>query len=127
MSRTGTGKSIEPTRACRVLLVEDESLVAMLVEDMLHELGCEVVLAMRFDEAMRLAQESSIQMAVLDVNLGSELSYPVADVLRQRGIPFLFATGYGTRGLESSYRAVPTLQKPFAIDELARLMARARR
>ena len=106
---------------CRVLLVEDESLVAMVAEDTLLDLGCEVVLAMRLDAALSLAREADVQLAVLDVNLGEGCSYPVADILRARGIPFLFATGYSAAGLDLSYRGMPTLQKPYGAGELARL------
>jgi len=97
----------------RVLLVEDESLVAMLAEDMLTDLGCEVVVAMRLDKALDLARAGTFDAAVLDVNLGDARSYPVADVMFEREIPFLFATGYGVKGLEPTYRDVPVLQKPY--------------
>jgi DNA-binding response OmpR family regulator len=97
----------------RVLLVEDESLVAMLAEDMLTELGCEVVVAMRLDKALALARTGMFDAAVLDVNLGDARSYPVADVLFERALPFLFATGYGVQGLEPTYQDVPVLQKPY--------------
>ncbi|GJD31180.1 hypothetical protein PMNALOAF_2433 [Methylobacterium adhaesivum] len=97
----------------RVLLVEDESLVAMLAEDMLTELGCEVVIAMRLDKALALARTGTFDAAVLDVNLGDARSYPVADVLFERALPFLFATGYGVQGLEPTYQDVPVLQKPY--------------
>lgn len=82
----------------RVLLVEDESLVAMLAEDMLLDLGCEVVVAMRLDKAVDHVRTGNFDLAVLDVNLGDARSYPVADLLLERCTPFLFATGYGTQG-----------------------------
>jgi CheY-like chemotaxis protein len=99
----------------RTLVVEDESLVAMLIEDMVLDLGWEVVaVAGRLSEALPVAESGTIDFAILDVNLGSgTFSYPVADVLRARQIPFVFATGYGRAGLENGYRAIPTLQKPF--------------
>ncbi|KQP00996.1 response regulator [Methylobacterium sp. Leaf93] len=102
----------------RVLLVEDESLVAMLAEDMLLDLGCEVVVAMRLDQALRRLQVGDFDAAVLDVNLGETRSYPVADQLFERCIPFLFATGYGSAGLEPAYQAVPVMQKPYQKDQL---------
>ncbi len=105
---------------CRVLLVEDESLVAMAVEDTLTAIGCEVRLAMRLDAALRLAKTAAVDVAVLDVNLGQERSYPVADALSHRNIPFLFVSGYGRRGLDAAYQDRPTLQKPYRADELAR-------
>ena len=102
----------------RILLVEDESLVAALAEDLLLDAGCEVLLAMRLDEAMMLADDDEVELGILDVNLGEERSYPVADLLRARGTPFIFATGYGRAGLNGAYQDVPVLQKPYRGDEL---------
>ncbi|MEG9524179.1 MAG: response regulator [Hyphomicrobiales bacterium] len=108
----------------RVLLVEDESLVAMLAEDMLLDLGCEVAVAMRLSKALDLARSEAFDLAVLDVNLGDARSYPVADLLFERGTPFLFATGYGWKGLERTYRDVPVLQKPYQAEPLEHLLVR---
>lgn len=108
----------------RVLLVEDESLVAMFAEDMLLDLGCEVVIAMRLEQGMALARNEDFDFAVLDVNLGNTRSYPIADLLFERCIPFLFATGYGRQGLEAAYQAVPVLQKPYQADPLEHLLTR---
>jgi CheY-like chemotaxis protein len=106
-------------RGKRVLLVEDESLVAMLVEDMLLDLGAEVDVAMRLPDAMKLAEGGQYHLAVLDVNLGGgQRSDEVADALKSRGIPFLFATGYGERGLAERHRRVTTLQKPYRAGDL---------
>ena len=94
-------------------------LVAMSIEDMLLELGHEVAgLASRLGPALALARESRFDAAMLDVNLAGEPSFPVADLLIERGIPFLFATGYGRRGIEEKYRDHPMLQKPFLTAEL---------
>ncbi|SDN14079.1 CheY chemotaxis protein or a CheY-like REC (receiver) domain [Methylobacterium phyllostachyos] len=106
----------------RVLLVEDESLVAMMAEDMLLDLGCEVIVAMRLDKAVDYVHAETFDLAVLDVNLGDALSYPVANLLRERCTPFLFATGYGARGLEETYRSVPVLQKPYQAALMAHLL-----
>jgi CheY-like chemotaxis protein len=106
----------------RVLLVEDESLVAMMAEDMLLDLGCEVVVAMRLDKAVDHVRAGNFDFAVLDVNLGDARSYPVADLLFERCTPFLFATGYGKQGLEEAYRSVPVLQKPYQAAPLAHLL-----
>lgn len=106
----------------RVLLVEDESMVAMLAEDMLVDLGCDVVVAMRLDQALAQVQASDFDLAVLDVNLGSTRSYPVADALFERSVPFLFATGYGLKGVEPDYRVVPVLQKPYQQTQMQRLL-----
>ena len=107
---------------CRVLLVEDESLVAMLAEDMLIDLGCEVTTAMRLEQALAHLAASEFDLAVLDVNLGGTRSYPVADLLIERCIPFLFATGYGLDGLELAYQAVPVVQKPYQREQVGRLL-----
>jgi len=100
----------------RVLLVEDEALVAMLVEDMLADEGCEVAAtASRLGEALALAGDTGllIDLAILDVNLAGEPVFAVAEVLAKRGVPFAFATGYGAGGLPEAWRRRPTLQKPF--------------
>jgi DNA-binding response OmpR family regulator len=82
-------------RKPRVLIVEDETMVSMLIEDMTSDLGAEVVgPAAKFEQAMALALEADFDLAVLDVNLDGLVVYPVADVLRDRGIPFIFLTGY---------------------------------
>ena len=101
-------------------------MVAMLVEDMLTDLGHEVVgPAMRLEQAMPLAREAEIDFAVLDINLEGEPSFPVADILTARGIPFVFATGYGSKGLNDAYRGAVTLKKPFEPRHLQRAFARA--
>ena len=107
----------------RVLVVEDEMMVSMLIEDMLSELGCQVVgPASRLDEALALAKDADIDCAVLDVNLGGQPIFPVADLLRERGCPFAFATGYGDAGLREVDRGSPVLQKPFREGDLARVL-----
>lgn len=107
----------------RVLVVEDEVIVAMLIEDMLVDLGYDVVaLTTHLDEALTFARTMPLDLAVLDVNLNGTMSFPVADALRVRGIPFVFATGYGPRVLEAPYADAPTLQKPFQIVELQRTL-----
>ena len=101
-------------RRLRILIVEDEMLVAMNIEDMLLDLGHEVAgLASRLEPALSLAREANFDAAMLDVNLAGQPSFPVAKILRERGIPFLFATGYGIKGIEEEYRSFAVLQKPF--------------
>ena len=103
----------------KVLIVEDETLIAMLVEDMLIDLGYEVLgPATRLQRALEMAREESFDVALLDVNLAGEQSFPVAFELRERGIPFIFATGYGSKGLEERFRDEITLQKPFEMHQL---------
>ena len=108
----------------RILVVEDEMLVSMNIEDMLLELGHEVAgLASRLGPALALAGESRFDAAMLDVNLAGEPSFPVADLLAERGIPFLFATGYGRAGIDERFRSSPILQKPFRTAELGAALA----
>jgi CheY-like chemotaxis protein len=110
---------LQDTPGRRVLLVEDEAMIAMLVEDMLEDLGHELVtVATRLEEAVAAAGSGSVDLAILDLNLGGVLTYPVADALAVRGIPFIFATGYGNAGLAEAYSAWPTLQKPFTTEAL---------
>ena len=99
----------------RVLVVEDEVLVSMVIEDMLTRFGCKVVgPAGNVSEALALIEAAAIDGALLDVNLGGErLGFRVADVLASRGIPVLFASGYGKSILVSPHLDVPVLPKPF--------------
>ena len=107
----------------RVLVVEDEMMVSMLIEDMLSDLGCVVVgPAARLDEAVALVNAGGIDCAVLDVNLGGQPIFPLADLLREKGRPFAFATGYGDAGLREVDRGSPVLQKPFREGDLARVL-----
>jgi len=110
-------------RRLRILIVEDEMLVAMNIEDMLLDLGHEVAgIASRLEPALALAREGEFDVAMLDVNLAGEQSFPVADMLLHRGIPFLFATGYGAKGIPDSYQMHPVLQKPFRMGELSEML-----
>ena len=107
----------------KVLVVEDEMLVSMLVEDMLADLGCTVVgPAAELEEAMGLAQSADIDLALLDVNLGGKPIFPVADALKARGVPFAFASGYGEAGLSEDHRGAAVLQKPFREADLAKAL-----
>jgi DNA-binding response OmpR family regulator len=103
----------------RVFVVEDEMTIAMLIEEMFEELGFEVAgTSMRLESGLQLAQTVEADLAILDINLDGKPSFPIADVLRSRGIPFFFATGYGTRGLNAYYAGTPTLKKPFLFKDL---------
>jgi CheY-like chemotaxis protein len=110
----------------RIFIVEDELMIRMLLEDMLDELGYEIASAAgRVDEAIMLAREGEFDVAILDVNLNGQSINPVAEVLVERGVPFVFATGYGEQGIPESYRNRPTLQKPFQQESLSRALATA--
>jgi CheY-like chemotaxis protein len=105
----------------RILVVEDEALVALQLEDMLTDLGCTVIgPAARVRQALDLLERQAIDAAVLDLNVAGELVYPVADRLTDRGILFLFATGYRASALTEAYRIRPLLQKPFLLSSCAR-------
>jgi CheY-like chemotaxis protein len=107
----------------RILVIEDEMLIGMLLEDMLVDLGYGVAgVVPKLNDALAAVQRESFDLAILDVHLHGENVFPVADVLMARGVPFVFATGYGERGLPEVYRGRPVLQKPFAKDDLARVL-----
>jgi len=107
----------------RILVVEDEMLIGMLLEDMLTDMGYQVVaIVPRLKEALAAVERESFDLAVLDVHLHGESAFPVAEALIAKGVPFIFATGYGERGLPENYRSRPVLQKPFAKDDLERLL-----
>jgi DNA-binding response OmpR family regulator len=103
----------------RVLVVEDEYLIRMLLEDMLADLGYAVAAAVgTITEASALAANGDFSAAILDVNLDGQEIFPVADILKERGLPFVFVTGYGERSLPAPYRDWPALQKPFQAEQL---------
>ena len=107
----------------RVLVVEDEMMVSMLLEDMLADLGCLVVgPASRLDEAMVLADSQDFDCALLDVNLAGQQSFPLADRLRERKTPFTYATGYGEAGLRPKDKGAIILMKPFRESDLVRVL-----
>ena len=111
----------------RVLVVEDEMMVSMLIEDMLGDLGCVVVgPASRLEEAVELANTRELDCAVLDVNLGGQPIFPLVDLLRSKDVPFAFATGYGDAGLRDVDKGAPVLQKPFREGDLARVLGQLR-
>jgi CheY-like chemotaxis protein len=104
----------------RIIVVEDELMIRMLLQDMLTDLGYTLAgEAGRLDEALELAKEGQFDVAILDVNLNGQPISPVVEVLIERGLPFVFATGYGQRGVPEPYRQTPTLQKPFEVEALA--------
>lgn len=108
----------------RILVLDDEPLIAMMVEDWLMDLGHEIVgPAHSVASALSLLEQSAPDAAILDISLAGETSYAVADVLAARGIPFVFATGRSIDGLEERFRSAPTLSKPFDLDALTNVIA----
>lgn len=113
-------------RPLRVLIVEDEALVAMLIEDVLAELGHEVVgVGGRMERALQLAKTAECDLAIVDLNLNGERTYPIAHELRARGVPIVFATGYDAAGVDPEWRATPMLHKPFEPGALEAAIAQA--
>jgi CheY-like chemotaxis protein len=116
MSENGSGPR-------RVLVVEDDVMIRMLIEDMLTDLGFAVAAeASKVHEALAAVKSTDIDVAILDVNLSGETTGPVAEALAARGTPFVFATGYGEHGLPEQFRDRPLLKKPFQIDSLKRML-----
>lgn len=113
----------------RVFAVEDESLVAMQLEDIFEDLELKLVgFAMRVPRALEmLANLPEIDIAVLDMNIAGEKVYPVAEQLRERGVPIVFATGYGRGGLLDEWQVHPVLQKPYTGAQVADAIRDARR
>jgi CheY-like chemotaxis protein len=108
---------------CRVLVVEDEALIAMLIEDMVLDFGSAVVGPVaKLADAISLARSAELDAAILDINVGGSVIFPVADTLHERGIPIVFATGYGSQGLPLRFRSSPVLAKPFSYQSLADLL-----
>ncbi len=107
----------------RVLIVEDEMLIAMLIEDMLVDLGCEPVGPYSSVAGALGAMDSHrFDLAILDANLGREMIYPVAERLEQRGIPFLLVSGYGQQAVPAGRDHWRVCTKPFRRDDLVRMM-----
>jgi len=110
----------------RVLIVEDDVMIRMLIEDMLGDLGFAVAAeASKVHEALAAVNSTTFDVAILDVNLSGETTGPVAEALAARGTPFVFATGYGEHGLPDQFRDRPLLKKPFQIESLKRMLEAA--
>ena len=109
----------------RVLLVEDEDLISMLAEDMLDHLGYETsASAATLEAGLSAAAAGGFDVALLDINLRGVLSFPIADVLTERGIPFLFVSGYSALAMEPRFLKAPRLQKPYALESLQQALLR---
>jgi CheY-like chemotaxis protein len=108
-----------------VLVVEDESLIAELIADVLETAGCAVVGPYpRFDEALQAAEAEEFDTALIDVDLGGSQTFPVADALARRSLPFVFLTGYGRGGLPAAYSKRPIVGKPFTTQDILDAVAR---
>jgi len=108
----------------RVLVVEDEPVVAMYLEDLLDALGCVIIgPASRLADGLELAEQGLFDVAILDINLGGERSTPIAEALRARGLPFAFASGYGVPP-EGFGAEVPMIEKPYREAQVAGALGR---
>jgi len=108
----------------RILIVEDDALIAMLLEDMLMDLGHEIVgTAARVPQALDMVESLQFDAAILDLSLAGQNSFPVADALRLKAIPHMFATGYGAGGIDAAYADRQTLKKPYQIEDLEKALA----
>ena len=111
---SGWDRGQDVLKGARVLVVEDEFMVAALLGDTLAALGCEVVgPAAEVAEALELLERETIDAAVLDVNIGGEMVFPVADALASKDLPFVFATAYGVAGVADRHRDRGVLDKPY--------------
>lgn len=111
----------------RVLLVEDEAMVVMMLEDLLAEAGFDVAAAAStVDKALALARNEAIDLAILDVNVRGALTFPVADLLEARGVPYIISSGYGAEALPERFQGVPFLGKPVDPRSLADALAALR-
>ncbi len=125
-SGVGTETSEDLLNGARVLVVEDEAAISMLLEDMLLDFGCEVVgPAARLSKALEMAESESFVVAILDVNVAGEPIYPVAEAIVRRGLPLVFSTGYGGAGIREPFRDRPVVQKPFSQQDLKRTLIAA--
>lgn len=108
----------------RILVVEDEMLVLMIIEEALGDLGCtSVTTAATVDDALALLDEQTFDAAILDVNLNGSKSYPIANALAARNIPFLFLTGYSGLSIIDGHQDRPILQKPFQDGKLKKILS----
>lgn len=111
--------------APRVFIVEDESMLVMLLEDLLPTLGYEVAgSAASVDQALADLPDAQTDLVIIDVNLAGTPSFPVADALRAQGVPFLFTTGYGQQGLPERFADAPVLAKPFRRQDIENALTR---
>lgn len=105
----------------RILIVEDEPIIAMMLEEHLLDAGCEIAAtAQNLEKGLVLARSTDMDLAILDMSLGSQSSFPVADILAGRGIPFMFASGFGSNSLPEEHRGQIVLNKPFHYPDLVR-------
>jgi CheY-like chemotaxis protein len=110
----------------RVLVIEDEMLILMMIEDMLADLGCEsVAVASKVGPAISLIEGQEFDAAMLDMNLNGIESYPIADALTARDVPYFFSTGNSLANMKEGYRDQDVLKKPFSFEQLTDMLTRS--
>ena len=107
-----------------VLILEDEPIIGLALEDMLSRQGASVLFASQIEEAAELIDRERLDSAILDVNVHGTLSYPIAALLADRSVPFIFATGYGDRSHPAEFAGVPTISKPYSAEDIRRAFSR---
>ncbi|KQU50586.1 hypothetical protein ASG72_11945 [Bosea sp. Leaf344] len=109
----------------RVLVVDDDMMLLMMIEGMLEDMGCESVVAVAtVKQALAVLDTGTFDVAMLDLNLNGDRSYPIADALAALNVPFLFSTGYGSGVVGEGYRDRPVLMKPYSFDQLVATLGR---
>jgi len=110
----------------RVLVIEDEMLILMMIEDMLADLGCEsVTVASKIGPAISLVEGQEFDTAMLDLNLNGIESYPIADALTMRDVSYFFSTGNSLTNVKDGYRDQDVLNKPFTLEQLSNILSRS--
>lgn len=113
-------------KGCRVLIIEDDVRISMLMQESLVEMGCEVTgTAMLFDDAFDMAASRPFDVALLDISLNGELSYPVAEAMLERNQKFVFVTGHVMETLPAPFQGTPVLHKPFGLRDLQKTLRMA--
>jgi CheY-like chemotaxis protein len=124
----GSDQPISALLGVRVLVVEDEMMVALFIEDTLRELGCDVIEpAHTITDARARIEDHEIDAAVLDINIAEDEVYPIADLLASRGVPFVFATGYALESIQEEWRSRPIIRKPYHAEQLRAALENALR
>jgi CheY-like chemotaxis protein len=121
-ARVTTDQRYSNLQGRNILIVEDEVLVAMMMEDILLEHGCTPMVASEQKQALACLDDSRFDAAILDVNLNGAASFPIAEALRARGVPFAFSTGYDERVLREGFRDQAVIRKPFLPDKLLEVL-----
>lgn len=109
-----------------ILVIEDEMLILMMIEDMLADLGCKSIsVASKIGKAITLIDGQVFDAAMVDLNLSGVESYPIADALKARDVPYFFSTGSSVTSIKDGYRDHDVLKKPFTFEQLSNMLSRS--